>query len=337
MGLLLRLFHRNRTHVSPENAARIDEAVDRIVAVHPRLKMANRYRYRLKQPVAATLQYADQLMASLPATIDANADAWAGNPSLRAFFATPGDIAQAFGRSEEVRAFFAQHPGAADVYGTLGMAMTERHVLGVEQDGDAVRHDVAQITLCFGDHRIRMCGETDSALRDEIVRRLIDQMALEGLSMLAASRAQHLARGRELMQERVALLHRQGTGISSVVGGGAAVEADELARVQTQIAQNAESLAALRVPTDIIELELKGICDVLAKPNDYVYIRNRRIRIDMMNVIQEGGSKRGSEIEFHFARVPGVTPEMRAFALVRFDRLDLPPGGLQIDAAMRAL
>ena len=336
MGLLSRLFHRERSSVPPMAAARIDEAIGRILAIHPRIAVASRYQHRLKEPIAVTLDYADELMASLPATLDASADAWAGNPSLRAFFATPDDIADTFGRSQEVRAFFESNPDAVDVHGTLGMALNERHVLGVALDGDTLHHDVAQTTLSFSDHRVRVCGRTETSLREEIERRLIDQLALEGLSMLAATRSARLARGRELMQERVALLHRGGTGLASVAGGGA-VEASELAHVQTQIAQNAESLAALRVPTDIIEHELEGVCEVFGKPADYVYIKNRHIRIDMMNVVQEGETKGGSDIEFHFVRVPGVPPQMRAFALVRFRRSDLPPGGLQIDAAMRAL
>ncbi|WP_109481587.1 hypothetical protein [Paraburkholderia sp. C35] len=337
MGLLSRLFHRDRTAGPPMETARIDEAIGRILAIHPRIAVASRYRQRLRRPIPVTLQYADELMASLPATLDASADAWAGNPSLRAFFATPDDIADTFGRSQEVRAFFDAHPDAVDLHGTLGMALTERHVLGVALDGDTLHHDVAQTTLSFSDHRVRICGRTEASLRAEIERRLIDQLALEGLSMLAATRAASLARGRELMQERVALLHRGGTGISAVAGGGTAVEADELAHVQTQIAQNADHLAALRMPTDIVEHELEGICEVFGKPADYVYIRNRHIRIDMMNVVQEGASKGGHDIEFHFVRIPGTTPQMRAFAMVRFRRADLPPGGLHIDAAMRAL
>jgi hypothetical protein len=337
MGLLRRLFHRDRFHVSSTDAVRIDEAIGRILAVYPRLKLASRYRQSLKRPVAVTLQYADELMASLPATFDANANAWSDNPCLRAFFATPDDIADRFGRSEEVRAFFELNPDAADVHVTLGMALTERHVLGVALEGDTLRHDVAQTTLCFSDHRARICGRTESALRDEIVRMLIDQLALEGLSRLATDRAECLARGRELMQERVALLQRRGTGIRSVVGGGAAVEPEELARVRAQIAENADSLAALRVPTDIVELEFERICDVLNKPSEYIYIKSRHIRIDMMNVIQEGNAQRGNEVEFHIARIPGPTPEMRAFALIRFRRSDLPPRGLNIDAVMRAL
>ena len=337
MDFLRNLFHRDEASGAPLDAARIDEAIARILAIHPRIGVVSRYRQRLTDPISITLRYADELMASLPATLDANADAWATSPSLRAFFATPDDIADTFGRSEDVRAFFDANPDAVDLHGTLGMALTERHVLGVALDGDTLHHDVAQTTLSFSDHRVRICGRTEAALREEIERRLIDQLALEGLSMLAATRAARLARGRELMQERVALLHRRGTGMSSVAGGGATVAAEELAHVQMQIAQNADGLAALRAPADVVEHELEGICEVFGKPAEYVFIRNRRIRIDMMNVVQEDETKRGSEIEFHFVRIPGVAPEMRAFAMVRFRRADLPPGGLHIDAAMRAL
>lgn len=337
MGVLRRWFHRDRARVLPGDAARIDEAITRIVTIHPRLKMGSRYRHRLAQPVATTLQFTDELVASLPAPCDASADAWSHVPCLRAFFATPDDIAQAFGRSREVRAYFDLHPDVPEVYATLGMAMIERHVLGVALEGDAIRRDVAQTTLCFTDHRLRICGQTESGLREEIAHRLIDQFAMEGLARLAADRSERLARGRELMQERVALLQRQGTGIRAVVGGDPAVESEELARVQRQIVENAESLAELRVPGDVIELELKGICDVLSKPSDHIVVNRREICIDMMNVVQERSVQSGNEIEFHFVRVPGITPPTRAFALVHFRRSELPPGGLNIDAAMRAL
>lgn len=347
MGLWRRfrqLFHRDardKPHALPVDAARIDEAIGRILAIHPRLKLARRYRQRLKRPIALTLQYADELIASLPATLDGSAAAWSSQPSLRAFFATPADIADTFGRSTEVRAFFERHPEADDVQATLGMALFERHVLGVALEGDALRQDVVQTTLSFSDHRVTICGSTEAALRTEIVRHFIDQMALEGLARLASDRADRVARGRELMQERVALLHKRGTGIRAVVGSGGHSDsqgyAEELGRVQQQIAENADGLAALRVPTDVIELDLAGICDVFSEPAKHVYIRNRRIRIDMMNVVQEGDSQRGNDIEFHFARIPGPVPETRAFALLRFSRSALPPAGLHIDAAVRAI
>jgi len=331
--------HRDNARALPVDAARIDEAIGRILAIHPRLKLARRYRQRLKRPVALTLQYADELIASLPAELDGSATAWSAQPALRAFFATPGDIADTIGRSAAVRAFFDQHPGATDVHATLGMALIERHVLGVALEGDALRQDVVQTTLSFSDHRVTICGSTEAALHKEIVGRFIDQMALEGLARLAADRADRIARGRELMQERVALLHKRGTGIRAVVGSGEHTDAyaAEIERVQQQIAQNADGLAALRVPTDIIELDLAGVCEVFSEPARHVYIKNRRIRIDMMNVVQEGDSLRGSEIEFHFARIPGPVPETRAFALMRFSRSALPPGGLHIDAAVRAI
>ena len=337
MGLLNRLFRRDRTSESQVDEARIDEAIARVVAIHPRLKLASRYRDRLKQPVATALQYIEHLVASLPAPFDANPNAWADNPSLRAFFATSDDIIHAFARSDEVRGFFERNPGSVDVYCTLGMAMTERHTLGAAQQGDSIHLDVPQTTLCFSDHRLRICGASVSLLNEEIERRLIDQLALEGLASPAANRAERVARGRELMEQRVALLQRQGTGIRSIVGGDAVAESDEMARVQMQIVQNADSLAALRVPTDIIELEIDGVREVLSKPADYLSISSRHILIDMMNVVQQAVAPRGRDVQFYFARIPGPTPRMRAFALVHFSRSAMPPGGLHIDAAMRAL
>lgn len=337
MGLLSRLFHRDRTNDSYVEEARIDDAIARVVAIHPRLKLASRYRDRLKQPVATALQYIESLIASLPAPFDANPTAWASNPSLRAFFATSDDIILAFARSDEVRGFFDRNPTSVDVYCALGMAMTERHTLGAAQEGNSVHLDVPQTTLCFSDHRARICAASASLLDEEIERRLIDQLALEGLGSLASDRAERVARGRELLQERVALLQRQGAGIRSIVGGDAVVESDEMTRVQMEIVQNADSLAALRVPTDIIELELDSICKVFTEPAGHLSVSSRHICIDMMNVVQNAAAPRGRDVEFNFARIPGPTPRMRAFALVHFNRSDMPPGGLHIDAAMRAL
>lgn len=58
--------------------------------------------------------------------------------------------------------------------------MTERHVLGVAQEGNSTRHDVPQTTPYFGDHRVRICSDTEASLRAEIARRMVDQLALEG-------------------------------------------------------------------------------------------------------------------------------------------------------------
>ncbi|WP_321901421.1 hypothetical protein [Paraburkholderia tropica] len=336
MGLLTWLFHRNGSSDREENV-RLAEMIDRALALNPRLRLARRYRERLGEAISVSLDYIDDLTGSLPPPHEADRAAWATDPLIRAFFATSDDLPKAFSRSEELRAYFSQHAEATEAYATLGMAMFERHVLGVALDGDSVCHDVPQTTICFTDHRVSVCGQTDLDLRQEIARRLIDQLALEGLARLAADRRELVAKGRELLEARVALLERRGVGMRSVVGDSPDAGSEELLRLQSEIEENARSLAALRVPTGVVELEMKRVCDVFAHPAEYLYVERRLLRLDLMNVVRSNETPASREIEFRLARIPGAPPRLRAFALVRFPRAELLPAGLHIDAAMRAI
>jgi hypothetical protein len=335
MGLLHGLFARQRAHTVPD--ARTSEAVARVLAMNPRLKYARHYEEKLTRAVTMSLRYADNLVASLPPLRDANADAWSSDPAIRAFFATRDDLAHAFSRSETLRAYFERQADLTEAYAVLGMAMTERHILGVAMEGNSVRHDVPQTTLCFSDHRIRICSDSDASLRAEIARRMVDQLALEGLASLTARQRDLVRQSRALIKERVALLERQGTGLRAVVGAPLITESAELDRLQAQIDKNTQTLATLRVPGTLAELELECVCNVFSTPSDHLYVQCRRVRLDMMNVVQPEGGGAGQEIEFHFARIPGNPAIVRAFALVRFPRRELLPGGLNIDAAIRAI
>ncbi|HKR44199.1 MAG TPA: hypothetical protein VJU59_31770 [Paraburkholderia sp.] len=340
MGLLAWLFGSNEGSTSSGTRGateRLDEMIARAVAMNPRLQLARNYRERLGKAVSLSLIHIDDLIDHLPAPHESNMAAWAKDPLIRTFFATADDIPKVFSRSEELRAFFAQHSEAAQACATLGMTMFERHVLGVALEGDAVRRDVAQTTLCFTDHRIRVCGNSDAGLREEIARRLIDQLTLEGLARMAADRRELLEKGRELLEARVTLLERGGVGMRSVVGDNHDADAGELTQLESQIEENARNLAALRVPTEVIELQLDRVCDVFSNPADHIYVEARCLRLDLLNVVRGDETEASREIEFGVARIPGDPPRMRAFALVRFPRAELLPGGLHIDAATRAI
>lgn len=337
IDILRSLFHRAQVEIAPQDRDRINEAIDRILAMHLNLQMARRHRERLEPAVAASLRYVDDFVRSLPATHDAGAKEWSSDQYLRAFFATPDDLVQAFNRSQELREFFERNGDAQEAYAVLGMTMTERHVLGVALEGDILRHDVAQTMVIFGDHRIRICCATESELRQEIQRRLVDQLALEGLARLAEDRRELLARGQKLLQLRLALLERKGTGVRSMVGGAPLVGSEELNRVCAQIEENNSNLAALRAPDKVIDFEFERVCEVLFEPGKYLYLAKKRLCLDLMNVVREDSAQAGHEIEFHLVRIPGDPPEVRSFALVRFGRLELLPGGLNVDEAMRHL
>jgi hypothetical protein len=337
MSILNWLFHRGDAETGRQRGERIAEATERVLAINPRLRLAKRYRERLRGAVTIAVDYVGALVGSLPAPHEANGKAWSSDPCIRAFFAAPSDISRVLSRSTELRAHFDQHPESQQAYAVLGMGYAMRQVLGVALEGETMRNDVAQTTLSFSDHRTRMCGRTEAELREEIGRLLIDQLALTGLEMLAKDRRELVERGRELLEERLALLNRQGGGVRAVVGQEPSDDVNELARVQASIKENASRLTALRVPTDLLEFELDRVCAVLSDPSSHLYLTRKPVSIDQMNVVQHTETSRGQRIEFDIAHIPGNPPRMRAFALIRCSRDDLLPAGLNFDAAMRAL
>lgn len=314
------------------------ETVERIVKLSPRLRLASRYSERLAEAVGTSLAYVRELVLTLPAVREASASAWSSDRYIHAFFATPDDVAHALSRPAELRAFFDQNPLAREVFAVLGMTMTERRVLGTVQRGEVLVADVPRTTISFSDHEVRVCAATDDELRREIVRRVMDQLALEGIGRIESdtSRRDTLQRERALLNVRLQLLARQGAGMSGVLGSEVSVDVAERARLQAQLDDNDAKLAELGLQSDVLDRQLNVIRDVFAEPASYVYVLKKKLRLNLMNVIvEEGDAEEGAEIEFRMARIPANPAGMRAFALVRFARADLLPATSMHDAAER--
>jgi len=338
MGLFGRL-RQGRRSGSAQDRQRVREAVERIVNLHPHLRLARRYQSRLEPAVEASLKYVSDIVDSVPAPHQINTAAWSSDPYIHAFFVAPGDIAPALSRSADLRAFIEAHAGLTEAYAVLGMAMAERHRLGVALEGETMRRDVVQETVNFSDHQVRMCGCTEADLRQEIVRRLVDQLGLEGLARIAQdkSRRDVLEQERALLKTRLQLLERQGVGMRSVLGGEAA-ESQELASLQEQIKENEQNLHSLGIRSEALERELDRLCEVLANPSQHIYVSSKRFRLDRMNVVlPETGTQEGADVTFQIARIPTTPPQMRAFALIRFACADLLPSTNLLDEATRLL
>jgi hypothetical protein len=338
MGIFRWLRRNDNSSTGWRDTEQVREAVERVMKLNPRLRMAQHCAERLAPAVNVSLRYARDLVASLPAPHEASACTWASDHYICAYFATPDELAMRVSRSEELHAFFDQNPEAEHAYAVLGMAMIERHVLGVALEGEAVRREVAQTTVCFDDHRIKICGRTESDLRQEIMHRVIDQLSLAGLAKLAKDRRDVLEHGRALLKMRLILLQRQGTGMRSVCEGAVLPVCDELAQLRAQIDVNSRRLSELGAPADALERQLDGVCQVLTEPGKHFYLTKKRVRLDRMNVVQtQDSSQAAEEFEFHIAYIPDSPPRVRAVALIRFARADLLPSRLRLDEAMRAL
>ena len=166
MGILKRLFGADRADADDDAQQRVDETIERVMRLHPHLRLARNVEKRLKPAVSTALAYVTELVESVPVPREASAAAWAVDPYIHAYFAAADDVGAMISRSADLRAYFEQHPDMPEVIAVLGMEMTERHVLGVGLEGDSLRRDVAQTTVSFNDHQVRMCGRSDAELKD---------------------------------------------------------------------------------------------------------------------------------------------------------------------------
>jgi hypothetical protein len=327
MGLLSWLWAGNR---KPDkvDVGQTKEIIDRILRLSPQLRFAPEYEARIAPAVKKAVDYLGRLVAEIPAAREASAAAWSTDPYIHAFFAAPGDVGWAFSRSDELRAYFHDHPEADEAFVVLGMAINERHILGVAQYGATTRSDVAQTTVSFGDHQVRVCGVSEAALRQEIVLRIVDQLALEALGKIEADelRRDSLEHERALLRTRLSILERLGTGVRSLQGSETSCSPAEGLSLQAQIDENDRALASLGLKTEALERELDVICGVLSSPDSHFYVLKKKMLLDPLNVVvEEEQTRPAEEIEFRIARLPVSPNAMRAFAIVRFRRSDLLP------------
>jgi hypothetical protein len=339
MSFLDRLLGRAEREHAPDRML-AGEIMDSLLRVNPQLRLVRRHEERLGPAIATAIGYVSAIVARAAAAREASAAAWSADPYIHAFFAGPEDVARTLSRSADLRAFLEQRPGLDQAYAVLGMAMTEKHVLGVALEGGAMRRDVEQTTVSFSDHQVRICGSTDAELRREIVRRLVDQLGLDALARSAAgkSRRELLEQERALLKTRLLMLERQGVGLRSVLGHEAGPGTVELAALQEQINDNESRLAALGIKSEALERELEQLCAVLKEPATYIYVETKHLRLDQMNVVvPDNSAQPGAALSFQVARIPTTPPQVRTFALVRFARGELLPAVSPLDEAERLL
>jgi hypothetical protein len=337
MSILDWLRPRARATQTPESP-QIRTLIERLLVLSPTLKLVPDWRERLAPALTRSVDYVREVVERMPPAREASAATWLSDPYIHAFFAAPDEVAHVLSRSMELHAWFENRPLARETYAVLGMAMNERRGFGVQQHGDAVHSDVAQTTLSFDDHQVRVCGETESDLREQIVQRVVEQIALEGLEQISAdeSRREVLEQERALLRTRLQLLTRHGAGTRRMVGEHATENAAEVARIEAQMAENEREIGELGLKSEALEHELTVICNVLANPAQHTNVEMREVCLSPMNVVLEGSTPHDSApIVFPLARLPSSPQGPRAFSLVRFARADLQALPRVLDADSR--
>ncbi|GMG92765.1 hypothetical protein SGO26_17900 [Cupriavidus metallidurans] len=337
-----RWFRRRGTAASGGGARGgrdVDDTIERMTALNPRLRLATRYQQRLAPETAAALEYVRGLVAQLPAVHEACAADWSTDACIHACFATADDVSRAINGATTLRRFFDNNLAADEAYAVLGMTMVERHTLGVATEGDTVRSDVPQTTFSFSDHQLTMCEPTEAALREEIVRRMLDQLAVQGMARIASRLTKRDALKQEiaLLKTRQRLLESQGKGMGAVVGGAVEPAIGEVAKLDAEIARNDAELAKLSEATGTLDRQLDILIKVIGDVRQLLRVDYRHVRLSRMNVLLTNDDVGGDDVELGSATIPGDPPLVRAFMLVRVKRSAIVPVRNMLDEAERFL
>jgi hypothetical protein len=242
-------------------------------------------------------------------------------------FATAQEVRGTFSRSPEVTQWFTANPAAREVCAVLSMQLVERRVLGTAMEASMLRGEVAQTTINFTDYRARICAPTESELREDLERRIVDQLALAAIAAAAndKSRRALLVQERALLRTRLRLLEAKGAGISGI-GMRVNPNLGELARVQVELAVNEQDLRALSAGHQDLDHQVECLCAALMNPATHFSVAARRIRLDGMNVLlPDDSTAQGATLDLQIAQVPipEGSPEFRTFVFARFPRAEL--------------
>jgi hypothetical protein len=317
----------------------VREMSARVIRLSPRLRLAKACDERLASSLAVSLRYLDELLGGMRAPHEASAEAWAEDPYIHAFFGAADEVAPTLCRSSTLRGFFKRSAAAQEAWAALGMEMSERTTLGVAMEDGVTRSDVQQTVLGFSDHQVRVCAATEAEFRQELRRRMVDQLAIEGLALMTddEERREELGRERALLATRLQILQRQGRGMRSVHGGDEEPDELKLAKLREEMEANDRELESLGSRAEALERQLDHVCQVLDAPREHLRVQMRRLRLSRMNVVLPDDDAQGDMLELPLARVPGNPPRERALCLLRFSRSNLVAGPSLSEEAARLL
>ena len=311
-----------------------------IALVNPRLKLVRDHEKRLRSSVINTIRFMQGLVRDFPISRTVSADAWAGDASLRAFFVAPADVDALLGRSDELRELFVANPALSEACLVLGMAYEEQQVFGMALRGDVVMRDVAQRTVNFSDHRMRLCAADETCLRRIIGVEVYEHLIGEALADIGSGRSerQNLQMERSLILARLNLLRQQGVGLGSAFDDSPAKASDH-ERLQTELLENERQLEALGSNEAHLESEFAILKSILDRPEEFLSITPMHLRINAMNVVLDDSSTDSvSVIDFAVVELKGPKPVRRAFILATVARGGIPsPRKIAIDDASRYL
>ena len=307
-----------------------------MAATDPRLMALHGAREKLLPAVAHALAYADRISGQLPPAIELAPGAWADQPTLRALFAQPGEIAQVLGASPDLQEFH-RATAAEDlpqVFCILAASPAEQTTFSPPDNGQG---DAERRSLSFSRFRLFAFSRTPSQLQARIRDALLEALVMAAMQRLASRREQALRLEADhlLLQNRIGLLAQSRAGLNGLdpaPGGNT-----DLADLRRQLGENEDRLARTRPGRGWLEATLETTAQVLAEAEQWLTIKPVTYWLDARNILTPPGTPGAASVTLMEITRPQTGEALRLTVPASIPSLDIAPRPLDIDQALRLL
>jgi len=282
----------------------IEAAIERAVdGTDSRLRLLPGYRKRLRGPVIHAIDHVVALVDALPAPLSAGRDDFSADPHLAALFVSAGHMLEILGRDRVLNTFLKEASAGAERLTALLLAdRIEKNVLGVDQVGEQLRRDVAQLTVSFRNPRLVDVADNEAETRRQLKRRAFDHLLSLALARIVEVREERtdLARQRDVLRHKLLTLERNGWSFEE--GEGAP---SEPASLQAELADIETELERMGSDAGVLKTHLDIVADQLAQAEQLLQRETLRMRLDSMNIQRDAQDVTGRDIvlpEIHNAR-----------------------------------
>ncbi|MDM0073730.1 hypothetical protein QTH90_05025 [Variovorax sp. J2P1-59] len=331
------LFDRVVSALFGRDGSQADDAVERqlvadmtelvVETVDPRIRLQSRYADKLEGCVRKTIAHLRSIGGQPLDPLLLSRAAWSGDPRLNAYFASADEVPAFLGRSKELREFFRvpSNREAGEAFALLAMKREERTVLGVQQHGDRVQHDVPLATVSFSGHRLFAPSATADATRLEVGRRIIRRLA-----QLALKRIVDLDMKAAELGERKAWLAARLRLVKLAVDGAAGLLEDttetrsQIAAIERELKETVHDYIETKAGVATLDAFIKHIDAVFSHPEQQVSLQRTPVRLSRMGVRVDGDHP-GPLNEFVMTELAIGEGVDVVIAIVRCPLAEMPP------------
>ena len=288
LKLLQSIFKKTPETSTQYNDELIEKAIERVIdGTDPRLRAISSYRKRLRPAVIKAVDYTFELVDELPPPLTFSRKQFSHDEYIRAFFVSPDHITEFLTQSHILQEYKKNRRGLApeNLYALLSVKRIERKVLGMQLVGEITRHDVAQTSVSFSNHRLSCPMDEAAASLFEIKKDVYDFFIKQALTniIVARSAQQKEKEQQAILSSKLRTLEAANWGLDPVLRGEGE-KAVNVNQTENDIEKIEDELEKIATPPLTLDHYLNLVIETLSNARDHLWRTTDTIKLDRMGI-----------------------------------------------------